>query len=399
MTLDLPTLMVGEVSVLLCTALILIACAVARTGRMPLALLGGSHLLTAVGVGALICAALLPGNLVCEFGPLTFALASGLAWAAARRFTGQSAPALLVLAGGLAAIAAAALPYLRDVRGAIDATATLAGGAYLIAAAVEYWSGRGEKLGMRWPMIIVTIVQGVVLAGSAAGFLTGGYAPGLAAPVGTWLGTIHFVSVAYAVGSTVFMLGLVRERKEIAGYRKAALDMLTGLPTRRAFMGKAATYLAEALARDEPLALVVFDLDRFKSINDSFGHACGDEVLRQFGEVMRDLVRSDDFAGRLGGEEFALILPGLSAGSAFVIAERIRSAFAAAAAAVGEHAVGATLSGGVATVKPNSTLESLIRSADDALYKAKAAGRNRIVSAERPHDGEAPAKPVVVKVA
>jgi diguanylate cyclase (GGDEF)-like protein len=399
MTLDLPTWLVGEGFVLLCTALILIACAVTRTGRVSLALLGGSHLLTAGGVAALVCAALVPGNRICEFGPIAFAFASGLAFAAARRFTGQPAPALVVLGGGLAAVVVAALPLIRDIRGAMDATATLSGGAYLIAAAVEYWSGRAEKLGMRWPMIAATAVQGMVLAGSAVGFLTGSYAPGVAAPLGTWFGTIHFVSLAYAIGSTVFLLGLVRERKEIAGYRKAALDMLTGLPTRRAFMGKAATHLGEALARDEPLALVVFDLDRFKTINDTFGHACGDDVLRRFGAVMRDLVRSDDFAGRLGGEEFALILPGLTAGSAFVIAERIRTAFAAAAATVGEHSVGATLSGGVASAKPGTTLEGLIRTADDALYKAKAAGRNRIVSAERPHDGEPPAKPMVVRVA
>jgi diguanylate cyclase (GGDEF)-like protein len=119
----------------------------------------------------------------------------------------------------------------------------------------------------------------------------------------------------------------------------------------------------------------MFDLDHFKSINDRFGHAVGDEVLRVFGQVVRASTRADDIIARFGGEEFIAIVPG-GLESASKIGERVRSSFRFAGATVGAHAVGATVSIGAAVAyEPVTALDSLIGRADAALYRAKYAGK------------------------
>jgi diguanylate cyclase (GGDEF)-like protein len=166
-------------------------------------------------------------------------------------------------------------------------------------------------------------------------------------------------------------------------YRTAACtDHLTGLLSRPAFMENALTLCAQQARRGEPVALLMFDLDHFKSINDRFGHAVGDEVLRVFGQVVRASTRADDIIARFGGEEFIAIVPG-GLESASKIGERVRSSFRFAGATVGAHAVGATVSIGAAVAyEPVTALDSLIGRADAALYRAKYAGRNRFHVAE-----------------
>jgi diguanylate cyclase (GGDEF)-like protein len=142
----------------------------------------------------------------------------------------------------------------------------------------------------------------------------------------------------------------------------------------------------------------LFDLDRFKQVNDTYGHATGDEILRIFSHSARQTLRNDDLIGRIGGEEFGVALRGLSEGAAYVIADRIRIAFSRAAE--DSRGISATVSAGVSSAHLDSTLDSLISSADNALYRAKAKGRDRIEIAERER-GEPPSDPVsnVVKIA
>jgi diguanylate cyclase (GGDEF)-like protein len=129
--------------------------------------------------------------------------------------------------------------------------------------------------------------------------------------------------------------------------------------------------------------MLLFDLDHFKAINDRFGHAAGDHVLRLFGQVVRASTRADDIIGRFGGEEFIAIVPG-GLESATKIAERVRSGFEAAGVTVGTHSVGATVSIGAAiSYDPVTSIDSLIASADAALYRAKHDGRNRVHIAEQ----------------
>jgi len=125
--------------------------------------------------------------------------------------------------------------------------------------------------------------------------------------------------------------------------------------------------------------VIMFDLDGFKAINDTFGHAVGDAVIRKFCEVTATALRPTDIFGRLGGEEFAAILPRSSIEAAFIRAERIRAAYAVECRIVGTHQVNATVSGGVSVgVDAETGLSKLLEISDEALYCAKGAGCNRI---------------------
>jgi diguanylate cyclase (GGDEF)-like protein len=129
----------------------------------------------------------------------------------------------------------------------------------------------------------------------------------------------------------------------------------------------------------------MFDLDRFKSINDTFGHQAGDAVLSKFCDVARTVVRPNDLFGRFGGEEFACLMPGMSLRVASALAEDIRAAFAATPIAIGSEKVTVTVSIGVAMSNEiDRSLDQLFTAADRALYRAKAKGRNCVELARKP---------------
>ena len=128
---------------------------------------------------------------------------------------------------------------------------------------------------------------------------------------------------------------------------------------------------------NQPAALIMFDLDRFKAINDKIGHRTGDEVLVSFCRLATAQLRPNDLFGRVGGEEFASLLPNTTPKDAHWLGERVRGAFAAASHNVGEHIFSSTVSIGVA-VADDFILSALLDAADQALYRAKALGRNRV---------------------
>jgi diguanylate cyclase (GGDEF)-like protein len=162
---------------------------------------------------------------------------------------------------------------------------------------------------------------------------------------------------------------------------RAATDGLTGLPNKRAVTDALKRTFAQALMTKAPLALLLLDLDHFKQINDQRGHPVGDEVLANVGATLRSALRSRDFAGRNGGEEFAVLLPDTEVGAALEIAERIRAAIAEITLPGSDVLV--TASVGVSGFPDHAgTLERLERLADAALYVAKRRGRNRVELAE-----------------
>ena len=129
----------------------------------------------------------------------------------------------------------------------------------------------------------------------------------------------------------------------------------------------------------QPAALMMFDLDCFKSINDRYGHHVGDEVLTAFCRLATSQLRPNDLFGRIGGEEFAALLPDTGRNDALWLAERVRGAFEASSHTIGQHALSSTVSVGVSiSDKERSDLSALLDAADRALYRAKALGRNRV---------------------
>lgn len=176
-------------------------------------------------------------------------------------------------------------------------------------------------------------------------------------------------------------------RAEVQRARHESLqDALTGLANRRAFDQQAAAALAAALSApvDAQPALLMIDIDHFKRINDRYGHPFGDQVLKGLAQVLRTLVPAGALAARVGGEEFAVLLPGATAATATALAERLRQAIAHSrirrkgpdgAATPGEHI---TVSVGVAPGAPGDNVDQLVDRADRALYASKAGGRDRV---------------------
>lgn len=163
----------------------------------------------------------------------------------------------------------------------------------------------------------------------------------------------------------------------------ARTDELTGVNNRRAFTELGAQALQQARRYNRALTLVMFDIDRFKSINDNFGHAAGDRVLHAIGAELRRVVRVPDIAGRLGGEEFAVLLPETHEHEAAMFAERLRADLEVLAVPHEDATIRFTCSVGVATLTDDvSDLDALLNRADAAMYRAKSEGRNRVVSAK-----------------
>lgn len=167
-------------------------------------------------------------------------------------------------------------------------------------------------------------------------------------------------------------------------YEMAVTDSLTGLHNRLYLETHLATLFKRAVERRRPLSILMTDIDRFKLINDTYGHDGGDEVLREFARRLRRNVRGSDLASRYGGEEFFIVMPDTDSTLASIVAERIRREVASTPFVINESgtSVPMTISIGIASVLPNGdTVQNLLKRADDALYGAKAAGRNRVVSA------------------
>ncbi|MCW8807068.1 MAG: GGDEF domain-containing protein [Rhodanobacter sp.] len=163
----------------------------------------------------------------------------------------------------------------------------------------------------------------------------------------------------------------------LAARDDASHDPLTGLANRRSAELRLAADRAHALRLNEPLSLLMLDLDHFKQINDHWGHAAGDRVLKATAQALRDELRGADLPSRFGGEEFLTILPGTDAARALDVAERIRERIAKLTIAVPGDTIQITASIGVATITEGESAQKLVARADVALYRAKDNGRDR----------------------
>ena len=191
-----------------------------------------------------------------------------------------------------------------------------------------------------------------------------GIVPLIVAPALTW----------YLVGLMLHITRLEGEMRSLASY-----DALTGLLSRHAFFDRANNYVSLARRDRSVFSVLIADLDHFKSINDQFGHPAGDAVLRLFADVVNSVARRSDLVGRLGGEEFAMILPSTGTPEALEFSERLHDAIHKAVLKHGDKLIEYTASIGVTSVDPESdeSLDNLLARADLALYEAKANGRNQ----------------------
>ncbi|MFD5278338.1 diguanylate cyclase [Pseudarthrobacter sp. NPDC058362] len=284
----------------------------------------------------------------------------------------------------------AAVPLSVLVAGLVDdpANNSWAGGAVFLAAmsftvglsARELW-----RLGPDYSRVRIPLA-------SAAGILAAFYAARLAVFLAEGAegelfnglfgsGTTTLLSMMLLVVASYSMPALSSEQHTRALRLVASRDDLTGLLNRKAFLSLAAAQLGSRRAAGPGGALVLADLDHFKSVNDTYGHAAGDHVLQRFADACTATVRKTDLVGRYGGEEFVLLIPGADAERAEDVAAGISARLAEASEAEGFEMP--TVSYGISTYDAGtSTLEDAIASADRALYVAKSRGRNRSARSE-----------------
>jgi len=197
----------------------------------------------------------------------------------------------------------------------------------------------------------------------------------------TLLNPVSFFIGSMAQMCLAFGLVLMLNYRLAADLQKlASSDALTGALNRRSLEQEAARLSARCNRTKDTLAVMMIDVDHFKSINDRYGHPVGDEVLRRLAETAQKTIRSDDYFARYGGEEFCILLPSTTEKDAWILADRLRQTYAATAMEFGGEVLRSTISIGVSDSK-HAGLEftALIAAADQAMYRAKQEGRNRVV--------------------
>jgi len=272
---------------------------------------------------------------------------------------------------------------------------------YLVAAALMAIF-TGDPQSSIFPLVTTThwmplgyAAAFVVMARRASLILAGLTMAALFVPVGVaiamghltvWGPQLPVLTANLALAHGVFILGLIsiaslrngyiRSQERIAVMETlASTDMLTGMPNRRALTQQLQSHVALANRHAQTLSVLMLDVDHFKVINDQYGHAGGDDVLRELSAVLGAQLRASDHAGRWGGEEFLVVAPGVGLPGAMDLAERIRAAVEQTRFSHGQQV---TVSVGVTDFRPGDTMDTLLRRADAALYGAKRQGRNQV---------------------
>jgi diguanylate cyclase (GGDEF)-like protein len=306
-------------------------------------------------------------------------IACGMVWNASRLFHGRK-PNLPGLVLGAMAWVAAVLSLAPDATAMRLTIGAAIVAVYAALTATELWTERRRTMQKRWPAIAVPVLHGFVLM---LPIVLGDFLhPSDQMFAGSiWVKVFAVELVLYAIGTVFVIFMLVSERTVTLHKNAASMDPLTGMFNRRGFAEATSRVIEREATAGRPVTVLIFDIDHFKGINDRFGHPAGDEILKLFATVIINTLRFTDLSGRIGGEEFAALLP-CSLEDGVLAAERVREAFESSGIVVEEGPVDTTVSIGVAGGPAGTELEVLLAAADTALYQAKRNGRNRVEAAE-----------------
>jgi diguanylate cyclase (GGDEF)-like protein len=341
---------------------------------------GAGYLLGASSFALLAARGIIPDVFSIEIANAAVLLGYGFILAGARAFNGRETPPTALLVAPMIWFVMMQMPAVAANIDLRIVVVTLCQYAIICLIIYEFWRDRGEPLLSRWPTIIVLVAHSFVLSlRLPAALLTPMSDDFFRSPT---FAIMAFGSVLFTITFAFLLLSLTKERGELRHKTAALIDPLTGIANRRAFLADAEELLERGVKSGEPVTVMLADLDRFKAVNDRFGHAVGDRVLQVFAGTMQRTLRTADLSGRLGGEEFIFLMPRTNAAAAGRIAERIRLKFAEAARLIDGNAVAATVSVGLATANAPFELGALIAAADRALYRAKAEGRNQVTAIE-----------------
>lgn len=379
MSLDVNTLFFLTMYVEAILGLLLLLVWVQHPPTRAVAWWGSAHLMRSLSVALYGMYGSAPDLITIDLAGVLLFSSFGVTWNGARVFDGRAVrPGSLLLGATLWMLAGQFPSFAGDGGLRMLLSAGIIAG-FSWSTAYEFWRGRVESLVSRWPAILLLFGHGslFLLRTPLSAMLVSGSAGG---PLNSaWLTVLSAEALLFSIASAFVLLAVAKERAEFRHKTAAMLDPLTGLANRRCFMQEAEKVVRRQVAAVRPVAVFLIDCDHFKSVNDHFGHAVGDKVLKLFAQVCAANLRSNDLVGRLGGEEFAVLLADAERDNAFTVAERIRGGFARAALLVDDRPVAATISVGIAIMAdPDQDLTGLLAQADQALYRAKARGRNRV---------------------
>ena len=380
MNLDVNTLFLVTIYVEAILGLLLLFAWVQNTSIHAVAWWGFADLLRAASVALFGTYGTLPDLISIDLANAMLFTAFALTWTGARVFDHRRPLPILLFAGAAFWLVVCRLP---SVASSWDIRALLSSGivtAYTWAAAYEFWRGRSEPLVSRWPAIFMLFAHGALyLLRTPFGALLSESPSGNSVFESVWLTVLSFEALLFTIAIAFILLAMAKERTEFRHKTAALIDPLTGIPNRRAFLADSEDQLNRQTADPRPIAVMLLDLDNFKSINDRFGHAVGDRVLQTFAEVAGNCMRRSDLFGRLGGEEFAALLIDAPRDRALAVANDIRRGFAEATREIdGRPVVGTVSIGVVITHDAVLDVSALLAQADHALYRAKDNGRNRV---------------------
>ena len=318
-------------------------------------------------------------------------LCCGLVWSGARVFYGRAVRPFAAVAGAIVWLIVSDMPDLIASENARVDVSSIIIAVYAVLTASEFQRER-RKSKSSTRAFIVPLLHGMVFLSP---ILTTSLLAGESVMHTGFIRLFTMLVLLYVIG-TAFIVMLMTKERSAQIYKTAAMtDPLTGLFNRRGFFEAAEQVIATQRNAGQSVTVMMFDLDHFKSINDRFGHDIGDDALKAFAGTAGGSMRANDILGRLGGEEFAAILPG-GEETALIVGERVRSAFEARGAEISGHIMNATVSiGAIQLPAEAANVAAMLTRADEALYAAKKLGRNRVCTEKDiiAHEPEVPVLP------
>jgi diguanylate cyclase (GGDEF)-like protein len=379
MHLDVGTLSVVTVFVTALLGALLVFAGMQNRTIRALLWWGSAQIVGAAGLGLIASRGSIPDFLSIDIANALVLLAYGLTWAGARRFDGRKVLPLVVVFAPLLWLVACRIPaFAEDVNLRV---VVVSGMMAMLAAATaeEFWRGCDEPLMSRWPTVIVLLAYAAALLARIPATYFSPALDNQSFMSGVSFALLSFGTLLFTVVMSFLLLNMTKERTELQHKINSLVDPLVGVANRRAFINGANQMFQQQAIDGEPLGVLLFDLDRFKQINDAMGHAVGDQVLQSFAQSATATLGADALFGRIGGEEFACLMPVGDLGETFAIGDRVRRNFAEAALRFVDDKLAPTVSVGVTIARDSKAgLDALLADADRALYRAKANGRNRV---------------------
>jgi diguanylate cyclase (GGDEF)-like protein len=375
MLLDGMTVFFDATLVSMTVGALMVYCGTSRRGDPSLRLWGFGNLVASVSLYLLSQRGILSDTWTIGVANALIALSYGLFWSSARQFERKPVEYALVALGPAIWLGACLFDVFMASPAARLILSSLIVVTYLgLTSWVIYKIP--QKLPSRKALIVVMVVHGLFYAARIPALTLAPPQTGANLVLSPFVIAVAVEALIHLVASSVLMLLLARERSDLIVRELASIDSLTSLLNRRTFMEQASLILDQAHRSKQPCTVLMIDVDHFKRINDQYGHEGGDVVLKDIARAIGEKLRRSDLFGRIGGEEFACVLPNCPSVQSQALAERLMESVATINPCV-------TISIGAASTDlfPNADIETMLRPADEALYRSKNEGRNRVTVA------------------